>query len=203
MPFKPVILWTDALVYLLVAVVLVLVWHIRRNEYLLVPWRRVGHSASGMAALAVLIFFVAVGLLDTVHLRPIVEHDNGGARETAYSVDVLSVLDIIATPLRTRVEKTYSAPFAAHLYAREMVELPDGGQTREFPRLKYGGAHLQNPETQLVPDVASRAAAGAGAGMLVWSLLIAFLAARLARQRNETFVSALAAIWRRTTPTPW
>ena len=115
MPFKPVILWTDALVYLLVAVVLVLVWHIRRNEYLLVPWRRVGHSASGMAALAVLIFFVAVGLLDTVHLRPIVEHDNGGARETAYSVDVLSVLDIIATPLRTRVEKTYSAPFAAHL----------------------------------------------------------------------------------------
>ena len=97
------------------------------------------------------------------------------------------------------MEKTYSAPFAAHLYAREMVELPDGGQTREFPRLKYGGAHLQNPETQLVPDVASRAAAGAGAGMLVWSLLIALLAARLARQRNETFMSALVAIWRRTT----
>ena len=70
MPFKPVVLWTDALVYLLVAVVLVLVWHIRRNEYLLVPWRRAGHSASGMAALAVLISFVAVGLLDTVHLRP-------------------------------------------------------------------------------------------------------------------------------------
>ncbi len=203
MPFKPVVLWTDALVYLLVAVVLVLVWHIRRNEYLLVPWRRVGHSASGMAALAVLISFVAVGLLDTVHLRPVVKHDNRGHRETAYSVDVLSVLDIIATPLRTRVEKTYSAPFAAHLYAREMVELPDGGQTREFPRLKYGGAHLQNPETQLVPDVVSRAAAGAGAGMLVWSLLIALLAMRLARQRNETFMSALSAIWRRTTPTPW
>ena len=72
MPFKPVVLWTDALVYLLVAVVLVLVWHIRRNEYLLVPWRRVGHSASGMAALTVLISFIAIGLLDTVHLRPVV-----------------------------------------------------------------------------------------------------------------------------------
>ena len=164
MPFKPVILWTDALVYLLVAVVLVLVWHIRRNEYLLVPWRRVGHSASGMAALAVLIFFVVVGLLDTVHLRPTVEHNNGGARETAYSVEVLSLLDIVATPLRTRVEKTYSAPFAAYLYARETVELPDGGQTREFPRLKYGGAHLQDPEIQLLPDVATRGAAGAGRG---------------------------------------
>lgn len=203
MPFKPVILWTDALVYLLVAVVLVLVWHIRRNEYLLVPWRRVGHSASGMAALAVLIFFVVVGLLDTVHLRPTVEHNNGGARETAYSVEVLSLLDIVATPLRTRVEKTYSAPFAAYLYARETVELPDGGQTREFPRLKYGGAHLQDPEIQLLPDVATRAAAGAGAGMLMWWLLVTLLAARLARQRNETFMSALTAIWRRTTTVPW
>ena len=58
MALKPVVLWTDALVYLLVAVIAVFAWQVRRNEHLLVPWRRVGHSASGMAALTVLIFFI-------------------------------------------------------------------------------------------------------------------------------------------------
>lgn len=108
MLFKPVILWTDALIYLLVMVALVFVWYVRRNEHMLVPWRRVGHSASGMASLTVLVFFMSIGLLDTVHFRPAIE--NGSNSEKVYSVEVLSLLDIIATPLRTRVEKTYSAP---------------------------------------------------------------------------------------------
>lgn len=205
MSFKPVVLWTDALVYLLVAVVLVLVWHIRRNEYLLAPWRRVGHSASGMAALTVLVFFIVIGLLDTVHFRPATGSGNGNSavQETAYSVEVLSLLDIIAAPLRTRVEKTYSAPFAAHLYARETIDLPGGGQTREFPRLKYGGAHLQDPEIELMPDILAKAAAGAGGGLLLWCVLVSPLAVTLARRTNETFISALASIQRGTTSTPW
>ncbi|HKF96432.1 MAG TPA: ABC transporter permease, partial [Gammaproteobacteria bacterium] len=205
MSFKPVVLWTDALVYLLVAVVLVLVWHIRRNEYLLAPWRRVGHSASGMAALTVLVFFIVMGLLDTVHFRPATGSGNGNSavQDTAYSVEVLSLLDIIAAPLRTRVEKTYSAPFAAHLYARETIDLPGGGQTREFPRLKYGGAHLQDPEIELMPDILAKAAAGAGGGLLLWCVLVSSLAVTLARRTNETFMSALASIQRGTTSTPW
>ena len=175
MSFKPVILWTDALVYLLVAVIIIFVWHVRRNEYLLAPWRRVGHSASGMAALTVLVFFIAVGLLDTVHIRPAVENSNSGNGEKAYSVEVLSLLDVIAAPLRTRVEKTYSAPFAAFLYARETTELPDGRQVREFPRLQFGGAHLQDPETQLAADVAWKAGVGGGLGLLLWGVVVVFL----------------------------
>ena len=34
----------------------------------------------------------------------------------------LSVLDWVAGPLRTHVEKTYSAPFATHLYAKETIQ---------------------------------------------------------------------------------
>ena len=72
MALEPVVLWTDALVYLLLAVIAVFAWQVRRSEHLLVPWRRVGHSASGMAALTILIFFIVIGLLDTVHVRPAV-----------------------------------------------------------------------------------------------------------------------------------
>ena len=203
MSFKPVILWTDGLVYLLVAVLIAFAWYVRRNEHLLAPWRRVGRSTSGMAALTVLIFFITVGLLDTVHLRPAVENSNSGNGERAYSVEVLSLLDVIATPLRTRVEKTYSAPFAAFLYARETVELPDGRQVREYPRLKFGGAHLQDPETQLVADVTWRAAAGAGLGLLLWCVVVASLTTLLANRSGKGFLPALSDIWRGATEVPW
>lgn len=201
MPFEPIILWTDALVYLLVAVIGIFAWHVRRSEHLLVPWQRVGHSASGMAALTILIFFVVIGLLDTVHVRPAVI--NNGATEKAYSVEVLSLFDVIATPLRTRVEKTYSAPFAAYLYSKETVELPDGGQVREFPRLKFGAAHLENPEAQLIGDVIWRAALGGGLGLLLWCLIVASLCAWLAHRGGQTFLFALTGIWRGTAAVPW
>jgi peptide/nickel transport system permease protein len=203
MSFKPVILWTDALVYVLVAVIIVFAWHVRRNEHLLVPWRRVGRSASGMAALTVLIFFITIGLLDSVHLRPAVENSNSGNGEKAYSVEVLSVLDVIATPLRTHVEKTYSAPFAVYLYARETVELPDGRQVREFPRLEFGGAHLRDPETQLVADVARKAGAGGGVGLLLWCVVVASLTALTAHRRGKKFLPMLSDIWRGATEVPW
>jgi peptide/nickel transport system permease protein len=203
MSFKPVILWTDALVYLLVAGLLIFAWHVWRNEHLLVPWRRVAHSASGMSALTVLVFFVAVGLLDTVHLRPAIENSGGGTNETAYSVEVLSLLDLVAAPLRTRVEKTYSAPFAAHLYAKEMVELPSGGQVREFPRLKYGGAHLQDPDAERTADVIRRAAAGGAMGLAVWGLAVISLGILLGRSENKGWRHALSAISSGSTAVPW
>lgn len=203
MSFKPVILWTDGLVYLLIVVVGIFAWYVRRHEHLLAPWRRVGHSASGMGALTILAIFIVIGLLDTVHIRPALERSNGEGREIAYSVEVLSLLDLIAAPLRMQVEKTYSAPFAAYLYARETVDLPDGGQGREFPRLKFGGAHLQDPETQLVGDIVSRAVTGASAGLALWCLLVLAVTALQARRTGLSLPSALSSVWRGATPVPW
>jgi len=203
MSFKPVILWTDALVYLLVAGLFVFAWYVWRNEHLLVPWRRVAHSASGMSALTVLVFFISVGMLDTMHFRPAIENGGGGMGETAYSVEVLSLLDLVAAPLRTRVEKTYSAPFAAHLYAKETVELPDGGQVREFPRLKYGGAHLQDPETERMADVIRRSAAGAAMGLVIWGFAIVSLGILLGRGDGKGWRCALSAVFCGSTAVPW
>ena len=112
MPFKPDILWTDALVFLLLAAIAALVWHIRRHEHLAAPWRKVARSPSGMAAATVLSAFVLIGLADSLHYRPAVGAKDG---KTVYAVDVHSLLDAIAAPLRAKREKTYSAPLATHL----------------------------------------------------------------------------------------
>ena len=69
MPFKIVILWTDALVFLLVAAVIALVWYVRRHEHLAAPWRKVARSPSGMAAATLLAFFIAIGIADSLHYR--------------------------------------------------------------------------------------------------------------------------------------
>ncbi|PXW91368.1 peptide/nickel transport system permease protein [Nitrosomonas sp. Nm84] len=202
MPFSPIILWTDALIYLLVVIVAGFIGYVRHHEYLLAPWKRVGHSASGMSALTILLFFLTIGLLDTVHFRPALEHTTDQEKKV-YSVEVLSLLDILVTPLRTQVEKTYSAPLASHLYAKETVELPDGGQARAFARLVYGGAHLQNPETDRMNDIAWRAAQGLAYGLLAWSLLVIGLVIMLSRRNQQNFTQNLAAIWHHTTEIPW
>ena len=145
MNFLPVLLWSDLLIWLLVLAGFVfgaLSW---RSPPLRAAWRRVGRSRSGMAAATVLLAFVLLGLLDSLHYRPRMENPDAEL-PAAYAVDVLSALDALARPLRVRVEKTYSAPLATRAFAKETVERRDADgsvrSAREFPRLKYGGAHL-------------------------------------------------------------
>ncbi|MBX9895568.1 MAG: ABC transporter permease [Nitrosomonas sp.] len=202
MSFSPIILWTDALVYLFVLTVFFWVWYVRRNEHLLMPWKRVGHSASGMSALTVLLFFLLAGLLDTVHFRPALDHKSPSG-ETIYSVEVLSLLDLILTPLRTNVEKTYSAPLATHLYAKETIESPDGGQVRAFARLEFGGSHLQDPEKEYFPDILGRIFKGLAYGFLVWLGMAICLISYLSRRHQQNFLQSMSAIWRRTSEIPW
>jgi len=75
MMFVP--LTTDILVWLLVAAIAAYFIYVRRQPHLLVPWRRVTQSAYGMSALVVLVVFVTIGLLDSIHYRPALERKAG------------------------------------------------------------------------------------------------------------------------------
>jgi peptide/nickel transport system permease protein len=177
MSFMPVILWSDALVFLLLVTGAVSAWYIRRHEHLLLPWRRVAKSGVALVSLLILLLFLLVGLLDTLHFRIALPQTNVGAK--VYSPEVLSVFDKLVDPLRTHNEKTYSAPFALTLYAKESVSDAQGNIVREYPRLQYGGAHLTDV-SQRDADVVKRAAIGALSGLLAGVLL-----AMLVRQRVE------------------
>jgi len=163
----PVVLVTDVLVWLLAAAVAGFVLYCRRRPHLAAPWSRVFRNPAAMASLVFLALYVALGLLDSVHFRPVLERKTEASR-TAYSSDVLSALDVMLSHLRGRSEKTYSAPLATRSYAKEQLELPDGRQLREFPRLRFGGAHLKD-EAEHAADVAKRAAAGLVAAGLLWA----------------------------------
>ncbi|TAN82713.1 MAG: ABC transporter permease, partial [Gallionella sp.] len=180
MSFMPVILWSDALVFLLLAAGIAGVWYVRRQEHLLLPWRRVAQSATAMVSLLVLALFLAVGLLDTLHYRAALPDKSDG--KTVYSSEVLSVFDKLVEPLRAQTEKTYSAPLAVTLYAKESAGDARGSVVRGYPRLRYGGAHLGD-EKQRGGDVLKRALIGALGGLLA-GLLIALGSKRLLTRRS-------------------
>lgn len=168
MSFMPVILWSDALVFLLLAAGIASAWYVRQREHLLLPWRRVAQSATAMVSLLALSLFLLVGLLDTLHYRVALPEKNSG--KTVYSPEVLSAFDKLVTPLRTQTEKTYSAPLAVTLYAKESISDAQGRVLREYPRLRYGGIHLTNVQ-QRDGDVLWRGLAGAMAGLVAGLLM--------------------------------
>jgi peptide/nickel transport system permease protein len=132
-----------------------------------------------MGSLVFLAVYVVLGLLDSVHFQPALAQ-KAGSSQTVYSSEVLSALDLALSHLRGRGEKTYSAPLATRSYAKEQLELPDGRQVREFPRLRFGGEHLKD-EAQHVGDLVKRAAAGLAIAVLVWGAS-GFLLQRLKRR---------------------
>ncbi len=197
-----VLFWTDVLIYLLVAMVVVFALYARRREHLRAPWREVGRSGVAMGSLVVLAFYVTIGLLDSIHFRPALQPDEeAGKRE--YAHEILSVFDWLVTPLRERTEKTYSAPFAANLYTKETVELADGRQRRQFPRLKYGARHLDDPATEKTADIVATGLSAAVKGVAVWGLICVMLIAALARKKQQTFRSVFTRMLSGATAVRW
>jgi peptide/nickel transport system permease protein len=203
MPVMPVVLWTDGLVYLLLVLIGAFVLYASRHEHMRAPWRRVVRSRVGVATIVVLGFYVVVGLLDTVHFRLKLDRQPGSSTEVQYSPEVLSLLDVALSGLRERQEKTYSAPFAAHLFVKEAIEQPDGTLVRDFPRLEYGGAHLTDPTRQRGFDIAWRAVWGAIQGLVIWALFAAGIVWVIARSRGETPARTRESILAGRTSIPW
>jgi peptide/nickel transport system permease protein len=198
----PVLLWTDALIFLLTAVVIIFVIYARSKPHLRAPWRRVLTGRIAAGSMVILLAFVATGLLDSVHFRLPLD-SNGNSEETHYSVEVLSVLDVILGPIRTQVEKTYSAPFATHLFAKETIERADGTQVRDYPRLQYGGAHLADPGEDRGQDILQRSLLALVETLLAAILVLTFVALLLGRRTGHSSREMIRAILTRDTALPW
>ena len=132
MSFKPVMLWTDVMIFLLLAVAIAGAWWIMRRPHLFLPWQRLFKSRVGMVSLLILSVFVAIGLLDSLHYRAALPANGDG--KIVYAAEVLSVFDTLVGDLRSHTEKTYSAPLAVYLYAKESIETPEGSVLRDYPR---------------------------------------------------------------------
>ncbi|GDX84648.1 peptide ABC transporter permease [Methylococcaceae bacterium] len=155
-----VILWTDALIFSLLLFVAAIIYFIRGKEHLKRPLTIIKQSLMGMSSLIILLFFMTIGILDSIHFKP-ASKDN----------EIISVLDYCATPLREHGEKTYSEPFATKLYNKEMIVESNENTRWDYPRLKFGGKHLEN-DAQKLKDIFQKTTIGFGIGTGIFTLLI-------------------------------
>lgn len=201
---KFVFLATDVALFALLAGLAVYVWHVRRSPDLRATWRAVFRDAPAMCALVVLSLFLLLAVLDSIHFRPLLPPAAGAAADAppAYSTRTYSVLDQLLKRQLEGTEKTYSAPLAYLQFTKESMEV-DGKPVRDFPRLAFGGAHLQDPARQWAGDLARRSAGGLAAGAAAGLLLAALVVALRARAAGETFAECWRAVWRRETDVPW
>jgi peptide/nickel transport system permease protein len=183
-----VFLWTDIALFLMVLAVVFYAWRVSRSETARATWGRVARSAPAMSSAVVLLFFVVVGLLDSVHFQPRLPPaaDAPPDAPVVYSPKVVSLLDtLLDDTALTHQEKTYSAPLAYRQFTKETI-LQDGGEPyRDFPRLRFGGAHLDSPEEQWLADVTQRASLGLAGGAVTALVGLSLIFALIARSRQR------------------
>ncbi len=178
-----VVLWTDSLIFTLILAVFGLVIYLRGKAHIKRPLQKIARNKVGMVSLVILLIFVQIGFLDSIHFKSADSKSN----------EIISLLDYWATPLREHVEKTYSAPFATTLYSKEIILLPDGTSQWGYPRLEFGGRYLDNPETQYLSDVLQKTGYGLLQGItLAGLLLVVFFGVRYALKSNKSQVFALS-----------
>ncbi|MDD2761512.1 MAG: ABC transporter permease [Methylomonas sp.] len=159
-------LWTDALIYLLVISASMLAAYLFRQAHMRRPLKKIAANPVAMASLTLLLCFALIGLADSIHFK-----DEGSKGNEA-----ISLLDVACSTMRSHGEKTYSAPFAAYGYAKETLTSEDGSPRWDYPRLQYGGAHLKDPAQELTGDVLRKVLGGIskGAGLMLMVLLFAW-----------------------------
>ena len=180
---KVVVLWTDAVVFLLVAGSLFYGWKVARTPHLASTWRKAFASAPGTVAATVLGLFVLVGILDSFHYRPLLASAPGTA--PAYAPETKSLLDRVLAHVEEGKERSYSAPLAWHAHEKEAVTV-NGTTERVYPRLVNAAKDLRDPEKDRAADVMRRTAVGAAGGLAIFVVLtLAGVAVGAARTRRS------------------
>ena len=180
------VLWTDALVFLLVVAAAMLAIYMSRQAHMRRPLHKIATSPVAMGSLTLLLCFALIGLADSIHFKDGDDHGN----------EAISLLDVACNTMRSHAEKTYSAPFSAYGYAKETLTSEDGSTHWDYPRLQYGGAHLKAPEQELAGDVLQKtlSAFAKGAGLMLMVLLLAW---GDKRERSKRFMRSASAkaVW--------
>ena len=100
----PVILVTDFLIFLLLILASSYVFYVCRRPLLRAPWADVLKNRVGAISFTVLMFYISIVVLDSMHYHPRISSPQ--EKKVVYSNEIASVFDLIVSHLRTSTEKT-------------------------------------------------------------------------------------------------
>jgi len=129
-------LWTDLMVWALVLGATVGGWFAARSLRTRRQWHNIFRSGTAMASAIVLLFYLFFTLLDSVHFRTVSEMPGTKSEQVVYA-PMQSLLDLLLAHNLKNSERTYSAPFATHEYAKSIVVDADGETRQAYLPLKH------------------------------------------------------------------
>ena len=200
---KLTFLWTDIFVYCLVAGIILYGWRAARTPALSKAWGSVARTTSAMCAALVLGAFLLIGLLDSIHYRPVIPPAPGQhTSQPVYSPVVRSALDDVLSWSRLgSPEATYSAPLALRQFTKE-TQIIDGRAVRDYPRLKHAGVALID-ENRHRRDILQRVAMGAAVALLAGALAACLLTIWRLRSFRGSVRRAWRGWWCSESGVPW
>lgn len=138
---KFMMLWSDVCVYALLLFAFLACIKRRPARDKERAWIKVFCRPLNFISVIILGCYILVGILDTIHFY---EKNNSNKINPS---GIVSVLDILLSPMAMHDESTYSAPFAIYSFSKE-VTVENGIAKRSYPRLAYGGRYLQDPNNK-------------------------------------------------------
>lgn len=180
---KPVLLWSDGLLLILALALGGFILSLIRNQQNRERWRKVFQTRLGIATFLVLLTYVVIGLLDSIHFRKALEPVAGQPSQTIfYSNNINSLLDLALGEMGDKKERTYSEPFSLKSYRKEFMKNPQGATIRDFPDLKFAGQHLQTGDSHIL-DIVWQSCKALAIG-LMFSGLFVFLHSALRKKES-------------------
>ena len=167
---QPLLLWSDALIFLLVAALCLFFLRLRENPQTRGRWRQVFGTRVGMVTFTLILVYVGVALLDSLHFRRALP-PVAGAQQTFYDNEVTSVLDVMLMGMGDRFERTYSAPFALKSFEKQNMKDDNGAPYRDFPLLEHAGRHLEKPGDR-GPDILRKSLRALALGLLISAAVV-------------------------------
>ena len=200
MMFQPVVLWTDVLLYILLILTATFIVWARRKPPIRVAWRKVIKRKIAIIALMVLMVYLTLGVLDSIHFRRALPTSDPA--KVHYSPQLTTVLDVLLKTLLERPEKTYSAPFALHAFSRETLQLPNGDIKRVYPRLLHIQANIKTTREKR-HQIIILILKGTLQGTVLSLILIGFLLLIVQRRWRLTSAASLSRILKGRSIVPW
>ena len=185
------LLWTDIMVWFLVISLLAWSWVISRSPQVKKQWHTIFKSSIAMASAIVLLFYLFFTLLDSVHLRFSAQSAESQSQTVQYEGEMVSLLDLIFAHNLKGTERTYSAPFATHEYAKSIIVDKRGTTRQAYLPLKY---------VSKSDDLMKKSLYAVFIGLIISSL---FILLHIFWRNRDGFWNEFKKSWRGETLLPW
>jgi len=184
-------LWTDYMIWGLVIAIVFWARIIGKSPEIKRQWRLVFESKVAIVSTVILLFYVFIALIDSIHFIQTAPQAFDGATET---IKPQSVFDAIFSHLANESERTYSAPFALVEHNKSMQVLASG-------EVKYLYLPLQNidPTASILLESIKGFFIGIGLSLL---LILPHVFWRSVKN-STSFLQRLKDVWQQKTVIPW